>query len=476
VYKKKNQRDTKMDAQTLQNNFVQAVLYYCGVTNSDPNRYFGYDPDSLSPSIGAFIWNNDDPPVFQIDATTWLLPYPAPTNVDLATPTLSLVTAFYNSAYRFPQQIINSQTFAQMSTVQIAATEVDKIPPGSMVMDVTQHQLQVLANNAWGTPWLTSLTGVVTSVGNLTSIANGALTNQMLANAAVGNLSGTNTGDQKVNASNGFGAASGSTLTLSVSVSGLLSGSSGAIVSATDSQITSALLTGLNATAGTIQATDSLLVAFNKAVNALNGSPFLPLAGGTMAGPIGGVTTLTASTGGQLILNGAANRVDIGPNVDFYWPDMAMASAIHVGGPVGCAFNPGQILSVPFSALAGAFMTHFTLNTSTGLLTYTGTTTKKMIIVYTFSVIPNVASVSGTLQSFININSQTSALTSSQVRTTVSWPAVLLTSATLQGVTVRQKLALNTNDTIALGGYLSTGSAQTVNYYDISVDIEALPN
>ena len=41
-----------------------------------------------------------------------------------------------------------------------------------------------------------NLTGVVTSVGNATSIANSAITNAMLANAAVANLSGTNSGDQ----------------------------------------------------------------------------------------------------------------------------------------------------------------------------------------------------------------------------------------------------------------------------------------
>ena len=41
-----------------------------------------------------------------------------------------------------------------------------------------------------------NLTGVVTSVGNATSIANGAITNAMLANSAVANLTGTNSGDQ----------------------------------------------------------------------------------------------------------------------------------------------------------------------------------------------------------------------------------------------------------------------------------------
>lgn len=41
-----------------------------------------------------------------------------------------------------------------------------------------------------------NLTGVVTSVGNTTSIADGAILNRMLANTAVASLSGVNTGDQ----------------------------------------------------------------------------------------------------------------------------------------------------------------------------------------------------------------------------------------------------------------------------------------
>ncbi len=44
-----------------------------------------------------------------------------------------------------------------------------------------------------------NLTGVVTSVGNATSIAAGAISNAMLTNGAVANLSGTNTGDNAVN-------------------------------------------------------------------------------------------------------------------------------------------------------------------------------------------------------------------------------------------------------------------------------------
>ena len=44
-----------------------------------------------------------------------------------------------------------------------------------------------------------NLTGVITSIGNVTSIASGAISNNMLANTAVANLSGVNTGDNAVN-------------------------------------------------------------------------------------------------------------------------------------------------------------------------------------------------------------------------------------------------------------------------------------
>jgi hypothetical protein len=43
-----------------------------------------------------------------------------------------------------------------------------------------------------------NLTGPVTSTGNATAIANGAISNAMLANGAVASLSGTNTGDQTI--------------------------------------------------------------------------------------------------------------------------------------------------------------------------------------------------------------------------------------------------------------------------------------
>lgn len=60
-----------------------------------------------------------------------------------------------------------------------------------------------------------NLTGPVTSTGNATAIANGTISNAMLVNGAVANLSGTNTGDQTITAGTGMSAVvAGSTTTV----------------------------------------------------------------------------------------------------------------------------------------------------------------------------------------------------------------------------------------------------------------------
>jgi len=75
-----------------------------------------------------------------------------------------------------------------------------------------------------------NLTGVVTSVGTTTSIASLAITNAMLANTAVANLSGTNTGDNAVNSNYSSlvsnvthtGDATGATALTVVKINGVL--------------------------------------------------------------------------------------------------------------------------------------------------------------------------------------------------------------------------------------------------------------
>ena len=72
-----------------------------------------------------------------------------------------------------------------------------------------------------------NLTGPVTSVGNATSIANGAITNAMLANTAVANLTGTNTGDQSISLSGDLTGTGTGTITATLTNSGVTAGSYG---------------------------------------------------------------------------------------------------------------------------------------------------------------------------------------------------------------------------------------------------------
>jgi hypothetical protein len=72
-----------------------------------------------------------------------------------------------------------------------------------------------------------NLTGPVTSVGNATSIANGAITNAMLANTAVANLTGINTGDQTISLTGDLSGTSTGTITATLTNSGVTAGSYG---------------------------------------------------------------------------------------------------------------------------------------------------------------------------------------------------------------------------------------------------------
>lgn len=76
-------------------------------------------------------------------------------------------------------------------------TDAQKTVLGNTSGTNTGDQTNISGNAATVTT-NANLTGVVTSVGNATSIANSAITNAMLANAAVANLSGTNTGNQTI--------------------------------------------------------------------------------------------------------------------------------------------------------------------------------------------------------------------------------------------------------------------------------------
>lgn len=97
--------------------------------------------------------------------------------------------AFTSTAFLPASQVTGGGTIITGgNTLTIAAT-------ASVSGTNTGDQTNITGNAATVTT-NANLTGPVTSTGNATAIANGAITNAMLANAAVANLSGTNTGDQ----------------------------------------------------------------------------------------------------------------------------------------------------------------------------------------------------------------------------------------------------------------------------------------
>ena len=79
-----------------------------------------------------------------------------------------------------------------------------------------------------------NLTGVVTSIGNATSIASGTITNSMIANTAVANLSGTNSGDQVLPTLATLGAVASNTLITGATKTKLTYDTKGLVTAGTD--------------------------------------------------------------------------------------------------------------------------------------------------------------------------------------------------------------------------------------------------
>lgn len=130
---------------------------------------------------------------------------------------------------------------------------------------------------------------------------------------AIGKLNGNiSSAVLSIVSTNGFSATSGPNVTLSITPSGILKGSSGAIAAATAADITGQLLTSYSSTTGTITATDTILSAIGK----LNGNQgnYLLLTGGTMLGTIdlNGLDLLNASA-----IRFAQNATVCGTNTTF---------------------------------------------------------------------------------------------------------------------------------------------------------------
>lgn len=161
-------------------------------------------------------------------------------------------------------------------------------------------------------------------------------------------------------AANGFGAAAGPALTLTVTPTGLLKSNGTAISAATAADVTGQLLTGFVSGAGVLSDADSLLVAMNK----LDGNDALALlkTGGVMSGSIDlagssltHVSTLTPPTGndnikiGNIIASGNANagNIAIGTSANISGASLNVA----LGHSAAASGNNGT--SVGFAATSG---------------------------------------------------------------------------------------------------------------------------
>jgi hypothetical protein len=109
-----------------------------------------------------------------------------------STPDISLASAYGDTLNPYASKTANHILAAPNGTAGVPTFR-------AMVATDVPTLNQSTTGNAATVTTNANLTGPVTSIGNATAIANGAISNAMLANGAVANLSGTNTGDNATN-------------------------------------------------------------------------------------------------------------------------------------------------------------------------------------------------------------------------------------------------------------------------------------
>jgi len=109
-----------------------------------------------------------------------------------STPVISLASSYGDTQNPYASKTANHILAAPNGTAGVPTFR-------AMVASDVPTLNQSTTGNAATVTTNANLTGPVTSIGNATAIANGAISNAMLANGAVANLSGTNTGDNATN-------------------------------------------------------------------------------------------------------------------------------------------------------------------------------------------------------------------------------------------------------------------------------------
>ncbi len=214
-----------------------------------------------------------------------------------------------------------------------------------IVGNVTGNVTGNLTGNAATVTTNANLTGVVTSTGNVTAIADRAITNAMLANGAVSNLSGTNTGDQ-INIT-----GNSATVTTNANLTGDVTSIGNA---ATVVKINGTSLSGLPT--GILKNTTA------------TGVPTIATAGTDYQLPI----TLTTTGSGAATLS--SNILNI-PNVSYTLPTATSSTlgGVKIDG-TSITMNPEGVVSVTPASI-GAQVAGSYLTSSTGVTSFNGSTT-----------------------------------------------------------------------------------------------------
>lgn len=137
--------------------------------------------------------------------------------------------------------------------------------------------------------------------GTLAAAQLPVIPNSALANTAVANLSGTNTGDQTITLTGGVTGSGTGSFAATVVTNANLTGDVTSVGNATiltNAAVISKVLTGFSAASGTVSATDSILSAFNKVVGNI----------GLLTGAVVYAGTWNATTNSPALVSGTGTK------------------------------------------------------------------------------------------------------------------------------------------------------------------------
>ncbi len=150
------------------------------------------------------------------------------------------------------------------------------------------------------------------------------------------------------------------------------------------------------------------------------------------------------------------------------FPDKSLQTFIR-HGTFTTSYTSSQVKNVPFTCTNKESI-GFTLNTSTAITTYNGPL-QKFKLKFIFGIQPNNSASTGELLSFININLEDTSIPSTQ---SIVSTIFIGSNIGRQNLCIEDVLTLDTSDTISLGGYLTSGSSQDVDYFDVYAEFSPI--